>query len=588
VVLGAICQGVGQLHDRGIVHRDIKPSNILLDGQGRVIVTDFGLSHRRHAAGAGGVAGTPSYMAPEMFQGEVSLRSDVYALGIAAYELLAGAPPFKGALEELSAQHASAPLPFEPLRSAGVSEALFEVLERATHKNAVFRHKTARQFWRAMATAAGFKEDPTKGAAIVAQLVARESGQAPSATARPADDTPSPKSFYDTVGAIAQAKRIARTAAEPWRQESTDPVIKCEPPTVPTIAPTVLPPPPLIPKDIDLPLPLAIDTGAANREPAHSVHCLNCGYDRFGLPPNTACPECGTPDITEQQRLACAALTRHPRRLLWRFLRLGKLPVGWWEVFDSPDAGAFTARGAWITILFAVLFTVLAAATFETVTSGLAVQYTGKAYLYRDGDPERRRVQDYGSGSYTGSPFDREALAAKDRMFPSQPMPGMRSQVTWTRTVHFHVGRLIEYGLYIPLMTLMVGLPWVFFRYGWLNLLLRRRPDLAPATGDAMRRAANAHAMLHVAQGVLFALAILVIFPIAIFATSFDRARQLVWWCWLVLSIAYPILIWRSTFRADRGGRLFIRRSTLTLIPVVVVQFLLYGLAEFISRKLRV
>jgi serine/threonine-protein kinase len=275
VVLGAICQGVGQLHDRGIVHRDIKPSNILLDGQGRVIVTDFGLSHRRHAAGAGGVAGTPSYMAPEMFQGEVSLRSDVYALGIAAYELLAGAPPFKGTLEELSAQHASAPLPFEPLRSAGVSEALFEVLERATHKNAVFRHKTARQFWRAMATAAGFKEDPSKGAAIVAQLVARESGQALSATARP-DDTPSPKSFYDTVGAIAQAKRVARTAAEPWRQETIEPGINAEPPTVPVIAPEVLPPPP---------------------------------------PP----PQCGTPDIGEQQ----PRLSRPPRRLFWRFLRLG-------------------------------------------------------------------------------------------------------------------------------------------------------------------------------------------------------------------------------------------------------------------------
>jgi serine/threonine-protein kinase len=282
VVLGAICQGVGQLHDRGIVHRDIKPSNILLDGQGRVIVTDFGLSHRRHAAGAGGVAGTPIYMAPEMFQGEVSLRSDVYALGITAYELLAGAPPFKGTLEEISAQHANAPLPFEPLRSAGIAEAIFEVLERATHKSAVFRHKSARQFWRAVATTAGFKEDPTKGAAVVAQLVARESGQAPSAATRPADETPSPKSFYDTVGAIAQAKRVARTAAEPWRQETMEPVINAEPPTVPVIAPAVLPPPP-------------------------------------PLPP----PQCGTPDITEQQPRLCAALPRHPRRLHWRFLCLG-------------------------------------------------------------------------------------------------------------------------------------------------------------------------------------------------------------------------------------------------------------------------
>jgi serine/threonine-protein kinase len=79
-------------------------------------VTDFGLSYRRHAAGAGGVAGTPTYMAPEMFHAEVSFRSDVYALGMTAFELLAGAPPFKGTLDEVSAQHATMPLPLDPLR----------------------------------------------------------------------------------------------------------------------------------------------------------------------------------------------------------------------------------------------------------------------------------------------------------------------------------------------------------------------------------------------------------------------------------------------------------------------------------------
>jgi len=94
--MSAICEGVGQLHDRSIVHRDIKTQQHLLDAQGRVIVTDFGLSHRRHAPGAAGRLRTPGYMAPECSAGEVSARSDVYALGMTAYELLTGHAGIQG------------------------------------------------------------------------------------------------------------------------------------------------------------------------------------------------------------------------------------------------------------------------------------------------------------------------------------------------------------------------------------------------------------------------------------------------------------------------------------------------------------
>ncbi len=563
VVLGAICQGVGQLHDRGIVHRDIKPSNILLDGQGRVIVTDFGLSHRRCAAGAGGVAGTPIYMAPEMFHGEVSLRSDVYALGITAYELLAGAPPFKGTLEEISAQHATTPLSFEPLRQAGVQEVLFEVLERATHKNAVFRHKTARQFWRAVATAASFKEDSAKGAAVVAQLVAG--------------------SFYDTVGAIAQAKRAARTAAEPWRLEITEPIIDAGPLDPPitdaAIAPATIPPPlppPLAPPNVDLPIPPATERASVDRHATHSLHCLNCGYDRFGLAPEAACPECGTIDISDQQRRVCAQLTQRPRRLLWRFFRLGKLPTGWWEVFNTNDAGGFSSRRAWLTVLVAVLISVLIAGAFQTILNGLTVEYTGSAYLYRDGDPQKRKVQEYGSGMQSFSPFDRAGYARRDQLFPTHPAPGLRSEVTWTRVVHFRFGRLIEYLFFLPMMGLLIGSSWVMYRYGWLNFMLRRRHDLSTDTGVAMRRAANALAMLHVAQTIWFCLAILLIFPIASLFTTMQGAQNWVWNTWLVLALGYPLVVWWAALRADHGDRLFPRRRRVTLLLPAAVQFLFF------------
>ena len=82
--------GSAAAHERGILHRDLKPANVMIDGQGHVRITDFGLAA---VAGAGGQsrAGTPGYMAPELLAGEdASIQSDIYALGLVLYELFTG------------------------------------------------------------------------------------------------------------------------------------------------------------------------------------------------------------------------------------------------------------------------------------------------------------------------------------------------------------------------------------------------------------------------------------------------------------------------------------------------------------------
>ena len=99
-----VCRALAAAHEQGIVHRDLKPQNILVDPDGRVRVADFGLARSlKSAAGAasGYAVGTPPYMSPEQAQGrEADTRSDVYALGVIMYEMLAGRKPFEAATAE--------------------------------------------------------------------------------------------------------------------------------------------------------------------------------------------------------------------------------------------------------------------------------------------------------------------------------------------------------------------------------------------------------------------------------------------------------------------------------------------------------
>jgi TolB-like protein len=128
-ILREVVRALAYAHGHGVVHRDIKPENILL-ADDAVVVTDFGVAKALTAARFGGTAvaitetggfvGTPAYMAPEQAAGDpaVDHRADIYSFGVLAYEMLTGAPPFRGRTAgEMVLAHASAtPAPVDTVR----------------------------------------------------------------------------------------------------------------------------------------------------------------------------------------------------------------------------------------------------------------------------------------------------------------------------------------------------------------------------------------------------------------------------------------------------------------------------------------
>jgi eukaryotic-like serine/threonine-protein kinase len=143
-------------HERGIIHRDVKPANFLLrydtrvaSGTGKIflLLSDFGLARFFSAvSGTSHVLGTPTYMAPEQFDGIAGPESDQYALAIMVYYLLAGRPPFQGDPLHLMHQHLSAEPP--PIRAANpaIASGVENVLARALAKQPAQRYPSIAAF----------------------------------------------------------------------------------------------------------------------------------------------------------------------------------------------------------------------------------------------------------------------------------------------------------------------------------------------------------------------------------------------------------------------------------------------------------
>ncbi len=174
-VVKETADALGLAHATGIIHRDVKPDNILLEGtRRRVMVTDFGIAKALSEAGAGtltgtGVAlGTPTYMSPEQAAGEsdIDARSDIYALGIVAFEMLSGKPPFRAPTVPglLMKQITEPPPDLLHIRSE-VPEELAGTIMRCLEKDPEKRWPTADALRRALESRTSGPYRPRAGAA---------------------------------------------------------------------------------------------------------------------------------------------------------------------------------------------------------------------------------------------------------------------------------------------------------------------------------------------------------------------------------------------------------------------------------------
>jgi eukaryotic-like serine/threonine-protein kinase len=207
-VLAQAALGLDAAHQAGLVHRDIKPGNILLCPDGVVKITDFGIAHAAGSAPVtrpGVVMGTTQYLAPERATGgEGTPASDLYSLGIVAYECLSGRPPFAGTTAEVMASHLCQQLPPLP---PDVPPELAELLARLTAKDPADRIASAGEL-----------------AAIADQLYAELTGGTPAGeTARQAEPprqrpVPRAEQAPETEEASGGEQPPRPDAAPPWRR----------------------------------------------------------------------------------------------------------------------------------------------------------------------------------------------------------------------------------------------------------------------------------------------------------------------------------------------------------------------------------
>src|SRR4051794_18106582 len=185
-----ICAGLAAAHEKGVLHRDLKPANIMIDGRGQVIIMDFGLAGLAGQLQGDVRSGTPAYMSPEQLAGtEVTVKSDIYSLGLLLYEIFTGKRAFEAAslIELMQMQERVAPQSISTVVRE-MDPAVERVVMRCLQPDA--------------------RQRPASALAVSAGLP----GGDPLAAALAAGETPSP----DLIAAAGETEGLAPRTAIAW------------------------------------------------------------------------------------------------------------------------------------------------------------------------------------------------------------------------------------------------------------------------------------------------------------------------------------------------------------------------------------
>jgi serine/threonine protein kinase len=158
-IVRQVADALGFAHRHNVVHRDVKPANVMIDTEGRITVTDFGIAKALDAhtlTASGSMIGTPYYMSPEQCSGKrVGPASDQYSLAVMAFQMLGGHVPFEGeSVVDIIRKHVMDPVPPLDVLRPGLPRPLIEVVERGLSKPPDDRFPSVADFARAFANAA--------------------------------------------------------------------------------------------------------------------------------------------------------------------------------------------------------------------------------------------------------------------------------------------------------------------------------------------------------------------------------------------------------------------------------------------------
>lgn len=230
-IFTALCSAIDYAHARGMVHRDLKPANVMINQEGQVVLTDFGIARIIGATQytqTGALSGTPAYMSPEQGQGERGdARSDIYSLGVMLYELVTGVVPFDGDTPfAVIMKHIGEPLPLPTKLNRELSEGVERVILKAMSKSPEDRYQTAGEMAKALRDAIGLTPgEESMPLTIVApkpQIHEIEHSKEPLTATQQAATK---KNAEDGATVVTAAQATATTAAPPAKSLPMLPIL---------------------------------------------------------------------------------------------------------------------------------------------------------------------------------------------------------------------------------------------------------------------------------------------------------------------------------------------------------------------------